>query len=323
MINLSKFIQVYIDSTIITESIEILPIEESVGSVLASIKERLLKWFKAIKEKIVSFFKRVREFITKIANIAINQIKRLFSKCKEIANKYSSVKESWTEEEKKNAVNKDWLTTTLPSKCADAGGFKNLNFDDFFMYHVTSFFNGLRDAALNNDNDRYNELCKIIDDRLNLSNNSYRLEVVGNNVMVETDMFTDDGCAEMINTAKDVCNSVISKATAKFDEGIRKLESAIRSKQDITKEYSAFVQKCINKMSMISTHVRDYIMNNIYVNYVYRVQDGARKLARYKMSKLGASAGDQIADYCNKGWSLRSMISSLFKSKPKQSPVLA
>ena len=70
MINLSRFIHVYIDSTIITESIEILPIEESVGNVLASIKERLLKWFKAIKEKIVSFFKRVREFITKIANIA-------------------------------------------------------------------------------------------------------------------------------------------------------------------------------------------------------------------------------------------------------------
>ena len=323
---MSKFLEVYIDTEIVTEQLDLSYVKESVGDVMKSVKERLLKWFTWIKNKIMSFFSRIREFITKIAVMVIKQIKRLFAKCKEIAAKFKdseeeSTKESWSKEEQEEAINKDLLTTRMPSKVANDAGFRSLNFNDFFMHYVNQFFEGFREIAIKNDRKGYDEMYRYMDRQLNVKNNYLRIEVLGSNAVVHTDIFTDTGCEKMLNTAKEVCNQVIDKAKAKFDDGIRKLEAAIKSASDVTKEHSDLVQKCINRMSEISTFVRDYIMNNIYMSYVYCVNMGANKLARYQMEKVGVKAANQLTEYTKKSWSLKSMLSSLFKSAPKQSPV--
>lgn len=321
---MSRFLEVYIDTEIVTESLDFTQVEESISDIAKSVKDQLLKWLIWIKDKIVDFFSRVKGFITKIATLLIKHIKQLFEKCKQIAdNLKSSTKESWSAEEKESAPNKDLLTTRMPGNCATVDGFKSLNFDEHFMYTLNSLFKAVKEAAINHDTKRYDELCNIMRDKLDLRNNYMRLEILGPNAMVDTDIFTDVGCEKMINTAKEVCNNVITKAQTKFNDEIRAVENAVKSKADMNKEYGAFVQKCINKLGEISTFVRDYIMNNVYMAYLYAVNQGAAKLARHKMEILGANAANQLSEYCNKGWSLKSLIKSIFKSNPKQKPVAA
>ncbi len=321
---MSRFLEVYIDTEIVTESLDFTHVEESISDIAKSVKDQLIKWLIWIKDKIVDFFSRVKGFIVKIAMLLIKQIKRLFEKCEQIAkNLKSSTKESWSDEERKSATNKDLLTTRMPGKCATVDGFKSLNFDDYFMYTLNSLFKAVKEAAINHDTKRYDELCSIMRDKLDLRNNYMRMELLGSNALVDTDIFTDAGCEKMINTAKEVCNNVITKAQTKFNDEIRAVENAVKSKANINKEYGLFVQKCINKLGEISTFVRDYIMNNVYLSYLNAVNMGADKLARHKMEILGANAADQLSEYCSKGWSLKSLIKSIFKSNPKQKPVAA
>ena len=321
---MSRFLEVYIDTEIATESLDFTQVEESISDIAKSVKDQLLKWLVWIKDKIVDFFSRVKGFIIKIATLLIKHIKQLFEKCKQIAdNLKSSTKESWSAEEKEAAPNKDLLTTRMPGNCATVDGFKSLNFDEHFMYTLDSLFKAVKEAAINHDTKRYDELCNIMRDKLDLSNNYMRLEILGPNAMVDTDIFTDVGCEKMINTAKEVCNNVITKAQTKFNDEIRAVENAVKSKADMNKEYGTFVQKCINKLGEISTFARDYIMNNVYMAYLYAVNQGASKLARHKMEILGANAANQLSEYCEKGWSLKSLIKSIFKSNPKQKPVAA
>lgn len=321
---MSRFLEVYIDTEIVTESLDFTQVEESISDIAKSVKDQLLKWLIWIKDKIVDFFSRVKGFITKIATLLIKHIKQLFEKCKQIAdNLKSSTKESWSAEEKEAAHNKELLTTRMPGNCATADGFKSLNFDSHFIHTLDSLFKDVKEAAIKHDTKRYDELCRVMRDKLDLRNNYMRLEILGPNAMVDTDIFTDVGCEKMINTAKEVCNNVITKAQTKFNDEIRAVENAVKSKADMNKEYGTFVQKCINKLGEISTFVRDYIMNNVYMAYLYAVNQGAAKLARHKMEILGANAANQLSEYCEKGWSLKSLIKSIFKSNPKQKPVAA
>ena len=321
---MSRFLEVYIDTEIVTESLDFTHVEESISDIAKSVKDRLISWFKWIKTKLIEFFGRVKVFIIKIADLVIKHIKKLFAKCKQISDEIqSTAKESWSAEEKEAAPNKELLTTRMPGNCATADGFKSLNFDSYFMHTLDSLFKDVKEAAIKHDTKRYDELCRIMRDKLDLRNNYMRLEILGSNAMVDTDIFTDVGCEKMINTAKEVCNNVITKAQTKFNDEIRAVENAVKSKADMNKEYGAFVQKCINKLGEISTFVRDYIMNNVYMAYLYAVNQGASKLARHKMEILGANAANQLSEYCEKGWSLKSLIKSLFKSNPKQKPVAA
>ena len=243
---MSQFLQVYMaDINTITEeslTLTISPVEEAVGDIIASIKEKLLKWFKIIKDKVIGFFSNIKGFIVKIANIIINKIKALNAKCKELARKYGVVKEEWTDEELESGK-REFMYTEIGGKVAK--GFTSSIFNGEWMEAITDKFNKFQKAANTYNDKDFDEAVKSLA-RFNDSYSYYSNQIFGANVMVPTDQFDESGSEKFINNAKDVCNGIISKLQGSFNKNITELENKVKTDKNLTSDKSAFIQKCVN-----------------------------------------------------------------------------